>query len=140
MIRLDQKAEILMIYIPNGKISPHVIRRSKATHLIQSGVNIYYIRDFLGHSSIATTERYLRNAPETTRKAIEKASSSIIIGNDNFYTKQNKDEMIEFLKNLQNINKISKVSIPSIVYLWTFKGITFDKIKVAISNPLQRKR
>ena len=50
-----------MIYIPGGKISPHAIRRSKATHLSQSGVNIYYIRDFLGHTSVATTERYLRN-------------------------------------------------------------------------------
>jgi len=40
------------------KISPHVIRHSKAMHLLQAGVNIVYIRDVLGHVSITTTEIY----------------------------------------------------------------------------------
>ncbi|HHV28729.1 MAG TPA: tyrosine-type recombinase/integrase [Clostridium sp.] len=95
-----KSAELPMIYIPGGKISPHVIRRSKATHLVQSGVNIYYIRDFLGHVSIAKTERYLRNDPETTRKSIEKASLSLVI-DDNCYTKSQKENMIDFLRTFQ---------------------------------------
>ena len=39
-----------------ASFSPHCMRHSKAMHLIQSGVAIIYIRDFLGHNSIKTTE------------------------------------------------------------------------------------
>lgn len=95
-----ESAELPMIYIPDGKISPHAIRRSKATHLIQSRVNIYYIRDFLGHSSVATTERYLRNDPETMRQSIEKTVSSLAI-DDAVYTRAQKEDMMEFLRTFQ---------------------------------------
>ena len=37
-------------------IFPHMFRHSKAMHLLESGVNYVYIRDFLGHSNIKTTE------------------------------------------------------------------------------------
>lgn len=93
-------AKLPMIYIPSRKISPHAIRRSKATHLIQSGVNIYYIRDFLGHTSIVTTERYLRNDPETTRQSIEEASSSLAI-DGMVYTRMQKENMMDFLRTFQ---------------------------------------
>lgn len=93
-------AELPMIYIPDGKISPHAIRRSKATHLIQSGVNIYYIRDFLGHTSVTTTERYLRNDPETIRQSIEKTSSLLVVP-DKGYTKSQKEDMMYFLRTFQ---------------------------------------
>ncbi|WP_308003313.1 tyrosine-type recombinase/integrase [uncultured Chryseobacterium sp.] len=33
-------------------ISPHTLRHSKAMHLVQAGLNVFFIRDFLGHSSI----------------------------------------------------------------------------------------
>lgn len=90
-----------MLYIPDRKISPHaILSRSKAIHLIQSGVNIYYIRDFLGHTSVATTERYLRNDPETTRQAIEKASSSLVL-DEKAYSKKQKQEIMDFLQNFQ---------------------------------------
>lgn len=39
-------------------VTPHVFRHSKAMHLLQSGVNLIYIRDFLGHSDCSTTEIY----------------------------------------------------------------------------------
>lgn len=95
-----KKAKIPMIYIPSGKISPHVIRRSKATHLIQSGVNIYYIRDFLGHVFVTTTEHYLRNDPESMRRSIEKAASSLAV-DGTVYTKTQKENMMDFLINFQ---------------------------------------
>ena len=54
-------------------ITPHVLRHSKAMHLLQAGVNLVYIRDFLGHSSISTTEIYARADSKLKREALEKA-------------------------------------------------------------------
>lgn len=39
----------------SGTAHPHLLRHSKATHLVNAGVNIYIVRDFLGHASVATT-------------------------------------------------------------------------------------
>lgn len=55
------------------KVTPHVLRHSKAMHMLQAGVNLVYIRDFLGHTSISTTEIYARADSKLKRKAIEKA-------------------------------------------------------------------
>lgn len=59
-------------------VSPHVLRHSKAMHLVQSGVNIIYIRDFLGHRSVQTTEIYAKADSESKRKALEQASQSLV--------------------------------------------------------------
>lgn len=56
------------------KISPHVLRHSKAMHLLQASVNIVYIRDLLGHSDVKTTEIYARADNTLKREALEKAS------------------------------------------------------------------
>jgi site-specific recombinase XerD len=60
-------------WAPGLPITPHTLRRSRAMHLIQAGVNLIYIRDLLGHVDIATTEIYARADAETKRKAIENA-------------------------------------------------------------------
>lgn len=54
-------------------IHPHALRASKAIHLLESGVNIIIIRDFLGHVSVSTTQQYLRVNNEAKRKAISDA-------------------------------------------------------------------
>ena len=59
------------------KISPHCLRHSKAMHLLENGVNLIYIRDILGHTSIQTTEIYARIDSKHKREAIEKASIRI---------------------------------------------------------------
>jgi site-specific recombinase XerD len=41
------------------KITPHVFRHSCAVALLQAGVDVTVIRDYLGHASIATTSRYI---------------------------------------------------------------------------------
>ncbi len=55
-------------------VSPHVLRHTKAMHLLEAGINIYYIKDFLGHEDISTTEIYAKASIETQRKALEKHS------------------------------------------------------------------
>jgi len=58
--------------IPNA-VSPHTFRHSKSVHMLQAGVPLIYIRDFLGHVEISTTEVYARCDSEQKRKAIEAA-------------------------------------------------------------------
>ena len=63
------------------KVKPHMLRHSKAMHLLQAGVNLIYIRDFLGHVDIKTTEIYARADTETKRKAIENLYPDLIDSN-----------------------------------------------------------
>jgi len=56
-----------------ASVSPHSLRHSKAVHLLSSGVPLIYIRDFLGHSSVTTTEIYAKVDAEQKRKALEGA-------------------------------------------------------------------
>ncbi len=55
------------------RLHPHMLRHSKALHLLESGVNLVYIRDLLGHVSVTTTEIYLKFDTELKRKALEAA-------------------------------------------------------------------
>lgn len=59
-------------------VTPHVFRHSKSVHLLQSGVNLIYIRDFLGHSDCSTTQIYAKADTETRRKAMEAAYVDIL--------------------------------------------------------------
>lgn len=54
-------------------VSCHTFRHSKAMHLLLSGVNLVYIRDILGHSSVITTEMYAKVDSKQKREALEKA-------------------------------------------------------------------
>jgi len=63
------------------RVSPHIFRHSKSYHLLQAGVNLIYIRDFLGHVDLKTTEIYARTDTETKRKAIENAYPDLIDSN-----------------------------------------------------------
>lgn len=55
------------------KVTPHMFRHTKATHLCQAGIDIIYIRDILGHCHVTTTEIYMRLNVEHTRDALENA-------------------------------------------------------------------
>jgi len=58
-------------------ITPHKLRHTKAMHLVQANVNPVYIKDFLGHADISTTEIYARADNETKRAALEKATEHL---------------------------------------------------------------
>lgn len=59
-------------------IHPHMIRHTKALHLLESGVNLIYIRDLLGHVSVTTTEIYLRADTEFKRTALESVYPEVV--------------------------------------------------------------
>lgn len=84
--------------IKEKKITPHVYRHSKGMHLTQADVNIIYIRDLLGHSSVQVTERYARADSRTKREALEKASNNILP--ESTYSKEEEQELLQFLKTL----------------------------------------
>ncbi len=53
------------------RITPHVLRHSCAVALLQAGIDITVIRDYLGHASIATTSRYVTTNLKIKREVLE---------------------------------------------------------------------
>ena len=68
--------------------------------LVNNGVNIYNVRDFLGHESVATTQVYLTTNPEVTRKAIESAAEKTVPESLEFYSDKEKNDLLSFLDSL----------------------------------------
>jgi integrase/recombinase XerD len=52
-------------------VTPHVMRHSCAVALLQAGVDVSVIRDYLGHASVATTSRYLTTNLKMKREVLE---------------------------------------------------------------------
>ena len=77
------------------------MRHSKAMHLLQSGVNLIYIRDFLGHSSISTTEVYARADTKLKREALEKAYVNVAEKKVNGSPWLEDAELLDWLKRLK---------------------------------------
>jgi Site-specific recombinase XerD len=81
------------------KFSCHCLRHSKSMHMLQSGVNLVYIRDILGHCSIQTTEIYARADSKQKRKAIEEAYIDILPKEQPKW--QNNDSLLDWLKSFR---------------------------------------
>lgn len=79
-------------------ISCHCLRHSKAMHLLQSGVNLVYIRDFLGHYSVQTTEVYAKADSRQKRQALEKAYVDVTPNADPVW--QENSDLLEWLVSL----------------------------------------
>ena len=60
-------------YTTSEKRSPHVLRHSYATHLLNKGAEINAVKDLLGHSSLAATQVYTHNSMEKIKKAFDQA-------------------------------------------------------------------
>jgi integrase/recombinase XerD len=56
-----------------GRVHPHVLRHSCATHMLAHGADIRVVQELLGHVSVATTQIYTRVSPEHLRRVYEEA-------------------------------------------------------------------
>lgn len=85
--------------IPNN-VTPHVLRHTKAMHLLEAGVNLIYIRDLLGHVSVTTTETYAKANPEMKREALENASMDYIPETESQDGWEDNPDLMQWLQNL----------------------------------------
>ena len=74
---------IIKKYNIKFKITPHIFRHSKSMHMLHSGINLYYIKEILGHSNLTTTEKfYVKADADYKRKELYKMNNLIKESND----------------------------------------------------------
>jgi len=56
-----------------GRVTPHTLRHSFATHMLRGGMDIHKVQELLGHANISTTQVYTQVSREHIREAYEKA-------------------------------------------------------------------
>ena len=81
----------------HGSYSPHSFRHTKATHLYNNGTPLLYIKNFLGHSTISSTEIYASPDSKKQREEILKNAESIKTKNK--YSTNKKENLDNWLKN-----------------------------------------
>jgi integrase/recombinase XerD len=74
LLKYLRRAASSMPTLARTGISPHTMRHTKGMHLLQSGVPLVMVKDFLGHMDLKSTEVYVQADLEMKRKALEQAN------------------------------------------------------------------
>lgn len=93
--KYDNRARADIHYRPMAPVTPHVIRHSKAMSLLKAGVNLIYIRDFLGHSDVQTTQIYARADMTLKMEAIASSETYVDRSSEKDWTSD--AELMEWL-------------------------------------------
>ena len=80
-----------------GNYHPHSFRHTKATHLYNNGTPLLYVKEFLGHSTITSTEIYA--TPDAKKQREEILKNSEIINTKKKYNSSKIDDLDNWLKN-----------------------------------------
>lgn len=79
-----------------GNYFPHSFRHSKATHLYNNGTPLLYVKEFLGHSTISSTEIYA--TPDSKKQREEILKNSEAINTKSRYSSSKKETLDNWLK------------------------------------------
>ena len=96
--RYGKMLEVRMPNVKDKRISPHTIRHTTATHLLQAGVDINTIRAWLGHVSVNTTNIYAEVNLEMKARALQSCSPEESTKENIKW--ENDENLLSFLENL----------------------------------------
>jgi integrase/recombinase XerD len=99
LLKHVQRAALKLPTLRSKRLHPHSVRHSTAIHLLQSGIDLSTIANWLGHVSINTTTKYLSLDLEAKRQALDK-SERVLSGRQRATFRPPNDDLIDWLESL----------------------------------------